>query len=58
MSKVFVIMYHFVKSKNDKNVKYFNYLDKDKFYKQIKYLKKNYEIIDPLNKEKYLKKKK
>lgn len=57
MSKVFVIMYHFVKSKNDKNVKYFNYLDKDKFYKQIKYLKKNYEIIDPLNKEKYLKKK-
>ena len=43
--------------KNDKNVKYFNYLDKDKFYKQIKYLKKNYEIIDPLNKEKYLKKK-
>lgn len=56
MSKLFVIMYHFVKNKNDTNVKYFNYLDKDKFYKQIKYLNKNYQIIDPIHKEEYFKK--
>ena len=56
MSKVIVIMYHFVKSKNDRNFKYFNYLDKDKFYKQIKYLKKNFQIINPYHKEEYFKK--
>ena len=56
MSKVFVIMYHFIKSKHDRNAKYFNYLDKDKFYKQIKYLKKKFQIINPNQKEEYFKK--
>jgi len=56
MSKVIVIMYHFIKSKNDKNAKYFNYLNKDKFYKQIKYLRNNFQILNPNHKEEYFKK--
>ena len=52
MSKVFVIMYHFVKKENDSTKKYFNYLSINKFIKSIKYLKKNYEIINPTKKDK------
>ena len=35
MSKVIVIMYHFVKSKNDRNFKYFNYLTKINFINKL-----------------------
>lgn len=46
-------MYHHIKYKKDKNAKYFNYLEVNKFKKQIEYLKENFTIINPNQKKKF-----
>ena len=47
MSKLEIIMYHYVRSKSYSNFKKLNYLDFTSFKKQLDYFQKNYNILDP-----------
>ena len=47
MSKIEIIMYHYVRSKNYSKYKILNYLDFKSFKKQLDYLEDNYNVLDP-----------
>ena len=47
MSKIEIIMYHYVRSKNYSKYKKLNYLDFKSFKKQLDYLEDNYNVLDP-----------
>ena len=44
-----IVMYHYVTNRIDKIKKNFKYLSIKKFENQIKYLKNNFEILDPID---------
>ena len=60
MSKLEIIMYHYVRSKSYSRYKKLNYLDFTSFKKQLNYLQENYNVLDPsilINKKSYIPKK-
>lgn len=57
MSKLEIIMYHYVRSKSYSRYKKLNYLDFTSFKKQLNYLQENYNVLDPsilINKKPYI----